>query len=69
MVEIYSDIKEEVRLFAQNAWRVSLTMNSPKESAEFLTNCLVLAEQEYTEEEINFIKFYFQTQMEMVKHD
>ena len=70
MIEIFVDIPSNVRKFAEVSWNIATAHGKkPKDAATFLQNCLDIAKQNYTEEEVNFVDFYFRTQMEMVKND
>ena len=67
MIEIYSDIRDEVKKMAQIIWQFSLQQRNPLESAKFLDTMIHYYSKLYTQEEIEFLQFYFQTQMEMMK--
>ena len=67
MTEIYSDISDEVRKTAESAWKVAMTQDNPIEVAKFLNNVTEYYRHLFTEEEVDFLRFYFRTQMEMMK--
>ena len=67
MIEIYDDISEETKEIARLAWRVALAQNNPADAADFLSNITEYYRNSLTEEEIEFLRFYFKMQMEMMK--
>ena len=67
MTEIYDDISEETKEIARLAWRVALAQNNPADAADFLSNITEYYRNSLTEEEIEFLRFYFKMQMEMMK--
>ena len=69
MIEIFSDIGDDIKEIAKTSWKLALMQKEPRKAAEFLTRVIDYCKQLYTEEEIEFLQFYFQTQMEMVKND
>ena len=67
MIELYSDIRKEVRDTADMIWKLCLTKNSPLASAKYLNTMLNYYKNVYTKEEVDFLQFYFELQMEMMK--
>ena len=67
MNELFANIKEEVKLTAEQAWQIALAFNDPMSAANFLDCVIKSFEFLYTEEEIEFLRFYFKMQMEMMK--
>lgn len=69
MTEIFTNINDDLKKKAEIIWNMTLTYNNPREAAEFLH----LMTEEYrkvlTDEEMDFLQFYFQMQMEMNKND
>lgn len=67
MTEIYSNISDEVRHTAEAAWRVAMAEPNPIDAAKFLNSATEYYTHIFTEEEVDFLRFYFRTQMEMMK--
>ena len=69
MQEIYKNISDEVKQVAEFAWKIALAQNDPMDMAKFLNNVTNYYKSFYTDEEIEFLQFYFhlQMQMEMMK--
>ena len=67
MTEIYDNISEETKEIAQLAWKVAIAQNNPADAANFLNNVTEYYRNSLTEEEIEFLRFYFKMQMEMMK--
>ena len=67
MIEIYDDISEETKEIARLAWKVALAQSNPADAASFLNNVTEYYRNSLTEEEIEFLRFYFKMQMEMMK--
>jgi hypothetical protein len=67
MTEIFEDISEEIRQLAKHAWENTLAQNNPIKAAEFLSNITNYYSNILSEREMEFLQFYFQTQMEMMK--
>jgi len=66
MTEIFSDISETVKDIAKTAWSIARAQKNPLDAAEFLNNVTNYYSNILTEEEVDFLRFYFQLQMEMV---
>ena len=69
MIEIFTDISDDIKRKANIIWRIALVQPTPFSAAEFLNNITEHYRNKWTEEEINFLQFYLQTQMEMMKND
>ena len=67
MQEIFENISEGVKQTAAIAWRLAMAQPTPAKAAEFLDTVTNYYKHLYTEEEIEFLQFYFNTQMEMMK--
>jgi len=67
MTEIYDDISEETKEIARLAWKIAMAQNNPASAADFLSNITEYYRNSLTEEEIEFLRFYFKMQMEMMK--
>ena len=64
MTEIFQNISNAVKKVAETAWTVAMAQPNPVESAKFLNNVTNYYSHLYTEEEIEFLKFYFNMKME-----
>lgn len=69
MKEIFENIRQEVKELAETAWGLACAQKQPLDAAEFLDNVLRYYDHTYTEEEIEFLRFYFNMKMEMMKND
>ena len=67
MTELYTNVRDEVKTAAECAWKVAIAMKNPVDSATFLDNVTNFFKSQYTEEEIEFLQFYFNMQMELMK--
>ena len=66
MTEVFSDISEMVKDIAKTAWSIAMVQKNPVDAAEFLNNVTNYYSNILTEEEVDFLRFYFQLQMEMM---
>lgn len=66
MIEIFDNIKEEVRDMAEFSWKIALKQNTPQDAAEFLNNVTNYYMSFGTPEEVEFLRFYFNMKMEMM---
>lgn len=69
MIEIFNDIRQEVKDTAELAWTLALHQSTPIKAAELLNIIIEYYKAFWTTEEINFLQFYFNMQMEMNKDD
>lgn len=69
MTEIFENIRQEVKETARIAWNLAVKYTDPSKAAEFLNTVTNYYKNLYTEEEIEFLQFYFKMQMEMMKYD
>lgn len=67
MTEIYSNINDEVREIAEQTWNIVLAQKNPIDAAEFLHNVTEYYKNILTDEDIEFLQFYFDMKMEMMK--
>lgn len=67
MIEIYNDINNEIKDIARMAWSMAISLKNPIESANFLNSITEYCRNLYTEKEVEFLQFYFNMQMEMMK--
>ena len=69
MTELFTDISDKVKQRAEFIWRMTLTYDNALEAAKFLNQMTEYHRKIYTDEEMDFLQFYFQMQMEMNKND
>ena len=69
MTELYPNISEEVRNAAATAWTIAIAQPDPVSAAEFLNTVTNYYSNKLTNEEVEFLQFYFNLRMEMMKHD
>ncbi len=67
MTEIFADISDDVKQKAEIMWKMALSQPNPVKAAELLNILTEYYRKRWTEEEVDFLQFYFQTQMEMNK--
>jgi len=67
MQEIFENISNNVKEIADVAWRLASVQKNPLEAAKFLDNVTNYYDKIMTEEEIEFLRFYFNMKMEMMK--
>ena len=67
MTEIFQDISPIVKDVAKTAWNIAMSQTNPVDAANFLNNVTNYYSNIFTDEEIEFLRFYFQMQMEMMK--
>lgn len=65
MQEIFENVSNETKEIAGIAWRLAMAQKSPAAAAEFLDNVTNYYKAILTEEEVEFLRFYFHMQMEM----
>lgn len=66
MIELYDDISTEVRELAESIWRLAQTKKNPIDAAQFIVNTTEYYTDLLTEREIEFLRFYFYTQLELM---
>ena len=67
MIEIYANVSDQVKEVADIAWRLTMAQKNPLDAANFLNNVTNYYANILTEEEQEFLQFYFQMKMEMIK--
>ena len=67
MTELFSNIDDEFKSIARLAWSMAKSIEDPIKAANFLNDVVEHCKNLYTEEEIEFLQFYFNMQMEMMK--
>jgi hypothetical protein len=69
MVELFEHIRQEVKDTAEGAWDLAIAQHTPAEAAELLSTIVEYYKLIWTEEEVEFLQFYFRMKMEMMKND
>ena len=64
MTEIFANVRDDVKKIADLAWKVALAQNNPADAATFLDNVTNFYKHYYTEEEIEYLRFYFNAKMQ-----
>ena len=66
MEEIFKNVRQEVKETAELAFNIALRQNNPIKAADFLNTVTNFYKHLYTEEEIEFLRFYFTLHLEMM---
>ena len=68
MTELFTHISQEVKDTAKGAWELTMEQNEPMQAAELLNAVVEYYKLIWTEEEVEFLQFYFKMKMrEMMK--
>ena len=67
MTELFTNIRQEVKNIAEGAWIIAINQFSPADAADILNNVVEYYRKTWTEEEIEFLQFYFNMKMEAMK--
>lgn len=67
MQEIFENISDQTRQLAETAWTIAMAQDNPIKAANFLNTVTNYYDQLMNEEEIEFLRFYFNMKMEMMK--
>lgn len=69
MIEVFNNIDPKVKETARIIWDLAIKQPDPVKASDFLNTAVHFYENLYTNEEMDFLQFYFQMQMEMNKND
>lgn len=69
MQELFNNVRQEVKDTAESAWNLAIVQRDPARAADFLDNVTNYYRNIYTNEEIEFLQFYFKMKVEMMKDD
>jgi hypothetical protein len=69
MTEIFENVGNDTKEIAAAAWRIALAQSNPIAASNFLNNVTEYYRNILTEEEVDFLRFYFNLQMEMMKDE
>lgn len=68
MTELFPNISDELKGIAETGWNIAINLNNPVKAAEFLDNLTnYYRAMMRSEEDIEFLQFYFNMKMEMMK--
>ena len=67
MQEIFENISDNVKEIAETAWRLAMSQKNPVSAASFLNEVVGYYSNLLDEEEIEFLRFYFNMKMELMK--
>ena len=67
MQEIFENVSDTTKELAETAWKLALSQKDPMRAAKFLNNVIGYYQHVLSEEEIEFLQFYFNMKMEMMK--
>ena len=67
MIELFDNIRQEVKDTAETAWTLTMAQKNPIEASKLLNQITEYYKLIWTEEEVEFLQFYFQMKMEMMK--
>ena len=68
MLELFEHIRPEVKDTAAGAWNLTINQHTPAEAAELLNTIVEYYKIIWTQEEVEFLQFYFKMKMmEMMK--
>lgn len=66
MTELFANINPDVKEYAKTAWSLALAQKDPAKAADFLNIVTNYYKDVGTPEEVEFLRFYFNMQMEMM---
>lgn len=69
MLEIFNNIRPVVKHTAETAWQIALLQSNPVKAANFLNNIIDYYIGIFSEDELDFLRFYFNMKMENMKND
>lgn len=61
MIELFSDIPEDIKAYAETMFNFSLIQNNVEDAAFFLNNCIKNFDDDYIK---TFLNFYFNMRLE-----
>ena len=67
MTEIYENVSDNAKQIADFAWQIAIVLKDPVKAANFLNSVTEYYRNSLTEEEVEFLQFYFNMKMEMMK--
>ena len=67
MEEIFKNVSDRVKGIASTVWSLAMAQDNPIKAAEFLNTATNYYDKMLTDEEIDFLRFYFNMKMEAMK--
>ena len=67
MQEIFQNVSDKTKEIAEISWRLAVSQRNPIEAAEFLNSITNYYDKILNEEDIEFMRFYFNMKMEAMK--
>ena len=67
MQEIFQNVSDRTKEIAEISWRLAVSQRNPIEAAEFLNTVTNYYDKILNEEDIEFMRFYFNMKMEAMK--
>jgi hypothetical protein len=67
MTELFTNVSFDAKLIAEMTWDIATIIKNPIEVAEFLSSVTEFYSNKLTEEEVDFLRFYFNMKLEMMK--
>lgn len=67
MQEIFQNVSDKTKEIAEISWRLAVSQRNPIEAAEFLNTITNYYDKILNEEDIEFMRFYFNMKMEAMK--
>ena len=67
MQEIFENVSNETKEIAEIAWRLAAAQSDPMDAASFLNDVTNYYEKKLSEEDLDFLRFYFNMKMELMK--
>lgn len=67
MTELFTNVSTVAKKIAETAWQLASIQKDPLDAATFLDNVTNYYSNLLTEEEIEYLRFYFSMKLEMMK--
>ena len=67
MTEIFANISDELKKNAEVIWNLAMAQSTPLQAANLLNSFTNYHKTKLTDEEIEFLQFYFKMKMELIK--
>ena len=67
MTEIFENISNDTKKIAKTSWNLAMAQKDPVKAANLLNTVTEYYKNILSEEEVEFLQFYFRMQMEMMK--
>ena len=67
MTEIFENISDDIKDKAEIMWKIAIGQPNAFAAAEYLHGMTEYFKNRWTDEEVDFLRFYFNMRMEMIK--